>query len=342
MKNKILSSPALLVLLSTATHAATPFDIPKESGWSGFISGGVNITQNKSNLYLGPTGENDGNKYVEDKNSSVKARSKLAPSFNVDLRYTLGDSRTQFYLGNLIQDSVRLDFSQQVGVRQQVGQSGIFSASYVFSGLANKVWQDPYAFGVDRSDTKRNTRGVQIGWQNILGSNFSADYTYRNLSIKNETSGQLLYQNNELTSTQMQMLDRNGYSNSSRISYFYAINQRQYLIPEFRYVDNQRNGSAMSNQQYGMLVSYFWRSMPYNLVSNIYVGKIDYSQENPIFGKKTNSTDFAANVTLFRSNIFHMPKLSLYGSLAYGEIDSDVTFFNSQLSNLAIGMMYRF
>lgn len=341
MKNKILLSASLLVPLS-GTYAATPLDIPKESGWSGFISGGINATQNKSNLYLGPTGEDDANRYVENKDASAKSKNKLSPSFNLDLRYTLGESRTQFYLGNLIQDSVRLDFSQQLGVRQQIGQNGILSAAYVFSGLANNVWQDPYAFGVARSDTKRDTKGALIGWQNILGSNFSADYTYRNLSIDNEISGQYLYQNNELTSAQMRMLDRNGYSHTSRVSYFYAINQSQYLVPELRYVDNQLEGDAVSNQQYGMLVSYFWRAMPYSLVSNIYLGKTDYTKANPVFDNKTDSTDFAANVMLFRNNIFNMPKLSVYGSLAYGKINSDVEFFNSQLSNFSVGMMYRF
>ncbi|MGL5799287.1 MAG: DUF2860 family protein, partial [Plesiomonas sp.] len=144
------------------------------------------------------------------------------------------------------------------------------------------------------------------------------------------------------TSEQMQMLDRNGHSHTSRISYFYAINKTQYLVPEFRYINNQLEGESVSNQQYGMLVSYFWRGMPYNLVSNVYLGKIDYNNENPVFGKKTDSTDFAANVILFRNNIFNMPKLSVYGSLAYGKINSDVDFFNSQLSNFSVGMMYRF
>lgn len=349
MKTKALITLPLLTIAGYA-NAAGPFDIPTESGWSGFVSAGVNVTRNSSNLYLGPSGEDGANKQVNSLTSDPSGKNQVSPAFNLDLRYTLGDSGTQFYLGNLIQDTVRLDFSQQLGVRQRLGQSGIVSVSYVFSGFPNKVWQDPYAIGTDRSDTRRDINGVQVGWQNIMGSNFSADYSYRDISVDSENSGQFLLNNIDpilgrtLTQQEVNMLKRSGKSHTSKVSYFYAIDQRQSLIPEFRYVDNSLDGDAMSNTQFGGLLSYFWRSedSQYNIVSNLYLGKTDYSDANPVFGQKTDSTDFAANVVLFKNNIFDVKKLSAYAGVAYGEINSDVNFFNTTLTNFTTGLLYRF
>lgn len=349
MKTKALITLHLLTMAGYA-NAAGPFNIPKESGWSGFVSAGVNVTRNESNLYIGPSGEDGANKQVNSLTSDPSGKNRVSPAFNLDLRYTLGDSGTQFYLGNLIQDTVRLDFSQQLGVRQRIGQSGIVSASYVFSGLPSKVWQDPYALGSNRSDTRRDINGIQLGWQDILGSKFSADYTYRDISIDNENSGQYLLTNQDpilgrtLTPHEVNMLNRSGKSQSTKVSYFYSIDSHQYLIPEFRYVDNALDGDAVSNKQYGGLLTYFWQSSDsqYSVVSNLYLGKTNYSESNPVFGQKTDSTDFAANFVLFKNNIFDMPKLSAYAGLAYGDINSDVNFFNTTLTSVTGGLMYRF
>lgn len=349
MKTKALVTLPLFAITGYA-NAAGPLDIPTDSGWSGFVSAGVNVTRNTSNLYIGPSGDSGANKQVNSLTSDPSGKNHVSPAFNLDLRYTLGESGTQFYLGNLIQDTVRLDFSQQIGVRQRVGQSGIVSASYVFSGLPNKVWQDPYALGTDRNDTRRDINGVQLGWQNIFGSHFSADYTYRDISVDNENSGHYLLNNQDailgrsLTPHEVNMLNRNGKSQSTKVSYFYAIDSHQYLIPEFRYVDNALDGDAVSNKQYGGLISYFWRSADsqYNVVSNLYLGKTDYSESNPVFGQKTDSTDFAANIVLFKNNIFDVQKLSAYAGLTYGEINSDVNFFNTTLTSFTGGLLYRF
>ena len=69
--------------------------------------------------------------------------SGLTPLLNADIRYTFADTRTQIFLGNLILDAVRFDFTQQLGLRQEMGDKGIVATSLVFNVMPVELWSDP-------------------------------------------------------------------------------------------------------------------------------------------------------------------------------------------------------
>ena len=119
-----------LTLLVANNAYADLGDIPKESGWSGFLLGGVNTLDYKSNFYSG-----DDSKEQISSLGSADNVSSVNPLLNADIRYTFADTRTQVFLGNLIQDAIRFDFTQQLGIRQEMSNKGIVAGSVVFNAM---------------------------------------------------------------------------------------------------------------------------------------------------------------------------------------------------------------
>jgi hypothetical protein len=158
---------------------------PRQTGWSGFLLGGVNAGSHKSNFYAG----DDSNSRIDDLGSPGR-ESGLSPLLNADIRYTFADTRTQVFLGNLIQDAVRFDFTQQLGLRQEMGDKGIVATSLVFNLMPVELWSDPFATGVDRSATDLTSKGVRFAWDKIWGSNVYATLTSREVELDEERSGQ--------------------------------------------------------------------------------------------------------------------------------------------------------
>lgn len=91
MRNTTLLGLGLLV---AANAYADLGDIPKESGWSGFLLGGVNTLNYKSNFYSG-----DDNKEHIDSLGNADSNSTFSPLFDADIRYTFADTRTQVFWG---------------------------------------------------------------------------------------------------------------------------------------------------------------------------------------------------------------------------------------------------
>ena len=200
MRNTTLLGLGLLVANSAYADLGS---IPKESGWSGFLLGGVNVINYESNFYSG-----------DDENSrlsglgSPESSSTVTPLLNADIRYTFADTRTQVFLGNLIQDAIRFDFTQQFGIRQEMSDKGVVAGSMVFSGMPSEQWSDPFAVGVDRQSTDIKSKGVRFAWDKIWGSDFYGSLTTRNIEVDDEHSGK---QYDQLKGTNYaSKLDRNG------------------------------------------------------------------------------------------------------------------------------------
>jgi hypothetical protein len=121
MRNHVLLSLGLLV--ATTAHADLGRSPPDRL--VRFLLGGVNAGSHKSNFYAG----DDSNSRIDDLGAPGR-ESGLSPLLNADIRYTFADTRTQVFLGNLIQDAVRFDFTQQLGLRQEMGDKGIVATSW--------------------------------------------------------------------------------------------------------------------------------------------------------------------------------------------------------------------
>ncbi|MBP4040084.1 DUF2860 family protein [Aeromonas sp. SrichE-2G] len=332
MRNHVLLSLGLLV--ANAAHADLG-EIPRVSGWSGFLLGGVNATSYESNFYAG----DDSNSRIQDL-GSPDSESGLSPLINADIRYTFADTRTQVFLGNLIQDAVRFDFTQQFGLRQEMGDKGIVATSLVFNLMPVKLWSDPFATGVDRSETDLESKGVRFAWDRIWGSNFYGTLTSREVELDEERSGQQY----DLThgTHYAPMLDRNGKIHAIELSYQWHLAGNQLLEPAILYKEADLDGSAESYQNTGLQLTYAKRGPQWSIVSNVYGGKRKYDEANPLFGQRADASEFALNGTFFWHNLFGVKSLSSTFTLAYSSADSDIDFYDSHATRVSTGLLYNF
>lgn len=132
----------VLSIWGSAAFAIEP--IPQESGFSGFMNIGGLYVDVKSNMIAGNDFADVGKKKINSIYKSPDSESDFMPMFNFEFRYTFADSRTQIYAGNTLEDFLRFDLTAQVGVRQEMPDSSVVAASFVFSSIPAEVWKDPY------------------------------------------------------------------------------------------------------------------------------------------------------------------------------------------------------
>lgn len=325
----------LLTLMGSYAHAEFN-PIPKESGFSGYGLLGGSYTEVNSNVLVGPK------KSESQRLSSLDSQASsdgVSPDLNLDLRYTFADSRTQVYLGNLIQDAVTLDFTQQLGVRTEMADKGIGSIAYVFSGIPGQVWSNPYQTGSNREETDRDSQGVRLGWDEIWGTKFAANYTYRKVEIENEQSGAGLP---GLTLEERALLDRNGETQALYLSYYWMGKQGGILSPSITYTRNNADGGAASYDRFSGQLSYAWMQPKYSLVTNLVVNQLQYDEVNPVFGEKVDATEWGLNANFFWNKLAGVDKLSAVFSASYGESDANVDFFDSDMTRISAGLLYKF
>ena len=192
-KTIFLTIAALAVfLLLGATWASALDPIPQESGFSGFIRPGVGYLNYKSNMVASIQGFDLSKETNDSLSDSPDSETTALVTVPFTLAYTFADTRTQVFLGTDLTDLIRFDYTQQIGVKQGIGDFGILQAGFLFSALPAKVWKDPYLVGQDRIDTKRKSTGARLTWDRIFGSGFQMQYTYRKVDISSEKSGDSL------------------------------------------------------------------------------------------------------------------------------------------------------
>lgn len=330
--NKLMLAVSLGLLSQAAMAEMAP--IPQQSGFSGFGLLGGGYSNVNSNFVVGP--KKDSSRHLDSLNSHTGSDGGSL-DLNLDLRYTFADSRTQLFLGNLIQDAVRLDFTQQFGVRQQIGNKGILSGAFVFSGVPGKVWKDPYAAGTDRETTDRKSNGMRLGWDGIWGSQFSTNYTVRKIEIDDENSGASL-----LTPSQQALLDRNGNDQTIDLAYNLVGPQGSVLSPMISYTRYDADGDAAGFDRTAFQLTYALQQAQYSLVTNFFAGQVEYNAVNPVFGRTVKADEWGVNANLFWHNLWNVKPLSAVFSASYGSSDANVDFFDTELSRISAGLMYKF
>lgn len=331
MKDKVFL--ILASIFVPASHAEI-INIPKETGFSGFIMGGASYINYSSNLYKGQSDSNDEHSglYNEPKN-----RSTGVPLLGLDLRYTFADSRTQIFFGNLIQDAVQFDFTEQLGVRQEIGDKGIVALSYVFPLMPTETWSDPYASG-NRDDTDIKSGGVRFAWDKIWATRFNATLTYRKFDIDEEKSGDSL----ALDTDQQALLDRNGNLTSMSVAYNWVLNSSNIVTPQLIFGVGDFDGKAMSYDRTAAKVSYLHIQNQWTFATNIYAGKVDYDRANPVFGKRIDTNEFGVNASFFLNSIFGVEDLTWLVSGSYAVSDSDIDFFKKDMNSVSTALVYDF
>ena len=345
-KTGLISLAILITIFLIGADVATALDpIPQESGFSGFIRPGVGYLKYKSNMVASIQGFDLSKETNDSLFDSPDSETTGLVTVPFTLAYTFADTRTQVFFGTDLTDLIRFDMSQQIGVKQGIGNLGLLQAGILFSGMPAKVWKDPYLTGEDRDDTKRNSTGARLTWDRIFGSWFQVQYTYRNVDIDTEESGDSV---GFLTSSDRKLLERDSDRHTADIAYRFRFAKNHTLAPAFIYTNDDRDGKAMKNDAYDLQLTYAYlnRNNPFSFTGNAFIGQADYDKRNPIYDKKQEDDRFGVQGTLYWENPW---KWSFLGSMpmnffiggAYAKTDANIDFYDQEAIMGNVGVFFK-
>ena len=331
----------LAVAVAPAALAIEP--IPSTPGWRGFVVVGGGYADLKSNTVAGNNLIDIGQPVINSVAQRPSSDDTFHPVITGEINYTFS-SGWQAFFGTSLEDAVTLDGVTQLGARKDLGSAGILQGGFLFSGIPTQVWEDPYAEGVSREETDRDSTGVRLEWDRILGSAFDVTFSYRDISIDSERSGQ------GVTSVAcdaacQELLVRDGDQFSFDASYLFRFGgegRRHLVRPLVRYTVDDREGDAISGDGYRLQLSYIFVGQGYSVASNVAYGSSSQDERNPIFGARTDTDGVVVDTTLFYRLPFESGRWQAVGSVLWGEGDSDVAFHDSEIFMINAGVMYRF
>jgi hypothetical protein len=330
---------AIVAIVPLAAEGALD-QIPSETGFSGAVLLGAGWVEAENNLVAGNTFADIGQKRVDTVFDDPESEDDVIPVFSGDLRYTVGKWRTQFFFGSDITDLVRFDFANLLGVRKQFDSLGILSIAAAVSNFPAEVWEDPYLAGVDRKKTDRDSQGLRFDWSRIFNSNFSVKVNYRDIDVDKERSGTDPALG--LTDEGIRDLRRDGEKTTVNVEYLWKIGERQALIPEIFWIDDDRDGSAVTSEAFGGQLSWTYLGDPWTVVLTGAVFETSYDKRNPIYGKKADEDAYSLGATVFYKLPTDSGRWSIFGSAAYADSDSDIDFHDSTITLISGGVRFRF
>jgi hypothetical protein len=335
-----LSVAAIAALASPLAAAIEP--IPSTPGWRGFVVLGAGYVDLESNFVAGNNLIEVGQPIIDSVAQSPPSDDTFHPVVTGEINYTF-DNGWQAFFGTSLEDAVTLDGAAQLGVRKDLGSAGILQGGFLFSGIPTQTWEDPYAEGVKREETDRDSAGVRLQWDRILGSAFELTFSYRDISIDTERSGEGVV-SVACDAACQDLLRRDGDQYHFDASYLFRLGegQRHLVRPMIRYTIDDRDGEAISGDAYRLQLSYIFLGQGYTVASNIAYATVSHDARNPIFDARTDTDGVVVDTTLFYRLPVESGRWQAVGSVLWGEGDSDVAFHDSEIFMISVGAMYRF
>lgn len=329
-----------LLLVASGSAWAQLNPIPKESGFSGFANLGAMYLDVESNMVAGNEIADVGNSVITSLATSPGSNDDVIPMVNFDLRYTFASTRTQLFLGNSLENLLRFDLAAQAGVRQGVSDKSSVSASFVFTSFPAEVWADPYVVNTPRVDTDRKSNGVRLNWQKALDSEFTVQYTYRDIDIDNELSGLTQLR---LPPAQASLLRREGDQHAAEVRYAWEFAPKHTLVPAYRFTKFDLDGGAMANDRNALQITYAYSGDTVSLAVNAEFANSSYDSINPIFLTTRDDDSYGVGAQVFWHRPFGAPEgLSLLGTVFASDSDSNINFYDEKIFATGLSVFYRF
>jgi len=324
-------------------YAQALTSIPTTSGWGGFILVGSGYISMQTNLVAsGPVslGRPSGYKNIESIFSSPVTKSYLGALFPTEINYTFAKSKTQLFLGNRVEDLIRMDIPFSLGVRQELKDSSILAFQVITTPNVS-LWKDPYAENVDRENTNIILPGVRLTWGRIFKTGLELAASYRFLNLDAERSGEALIQQNRLNPDLQHLLNREG--KLLRLQALYALKINRHRIePVIQYNSEFLDGEAMATKGYVFRVNYLYPTRKVIFDVNLNFGSRKAQAVNPIYNERFDAVRYGGVFAAFvpiklgKSN-----RWSVFTLAEYLTEDSNINFFDAQSYAILGGLSYR-
>jgi hypothetical protein len=243
-----------------------------------------------------------GDSVIDDIDSPPDSDSAAVPMLNFESSYTFVESRTQNYVGNLLEDFLSFDLYALAGIHQDMKSAGIFSFAVIGTSLSADVWQDPYQTGVKRKDTERSGSGYRVSWERLFNSGLATQFSSKKIDIDDERNGKGL----GLSQDERGLLNRNGDLNQLELGYEFQLSGgRHILTPSLVYHDAAMDVGAMAHDGCGASLNYIYlHSDRWRWVFNLGYRNCEYDGVNPVYGVKDDADNYGASATVFYSAPF--------------------------------------
>ena len=354
-KTARIIKPAIpLCILASALLSQSLMALPiaKETGFSGFIAGGVLGLEYKSNFVTGNAIDDSlSNDTINSLEDEASTESAVLPNFDYNLKYTFAEAETEIFLGTELLDLLTFDGTTRLGVRKNFSGVGILGISLLASTVPTETWADPYDTSGPRQSTERTTNGVAIAWEQIAGSKFDLEVRVRKLELDGGDKSGLNapYEGQDPTSLTLtpqelnQQLNREGDLTMMIASYTWNFDKKHFLRPEFRYQDYDLDGQAMKAQEPEFRLNYLYNGANWKLVGVVVASQVEFDNINPLFGRKADGNGIGAGFTAGYKDPFGWSKqLSLLGTVGSYEFDSDIDFYDMSGSVVSLNALFRF
>jgi hypothetical protein len=333
----------LVQLFPIIVYAQALPSIPTTSGWGGSALTGPAYISIQTNLIAsGPItlGRPSGYKNIESIFSAPVRKSYLAALFPLDINYTFAKSKTQLFLGNRVEDIIRMDLPFNLGVRQELKDSSILAFQVIMTPNVS-VWKDPYAENVDRESTDIILPGVRLTWGRIFKTGLELAASYRFLNLDAERSGEALIQQNRLNPDLQHLLNRGGKLLRLQALYALRINRHRFE-PVIQYNSEFLDGAAMATKGYVFRVNYLYptRKVIFDVLLNF--GSRKAQAVNPIYNERFDAVRYGAVFAAFAPiKLGKSNRWSVFTLAEYLREEANINFYDAESYAIVVGLSYR-
>lgn len=318
-------------LMSTTTQARP---LAKESGFGFTINVNAGYSAKESQFNT-----DSDNKQTKDLQNSGEKISEAIVFPLARLSYTLDSKKTQFFLGNSLENVSQGQFQLELGFTHQFADRTQLTMAY-FPELPgfSETWEDPYLVGADRKKTDQTSQGGRLELKHILGSPFTFKYGYAKNDIDEETSGSNL----GLSLDQQQSLVRDADLHRFTGEMFIPLGKGLFFQPSINYTLGDAKGDAMSFDEYGARLTLTKITGRHRITGNLYYANAKYDGSNPIFDKTQKDDKYGAFGLYVYDRPFDWDNASFTLLGAAVASSSNITFYEKSNYSIAMGLAYTF
>ncbi len=229
-------------------------------------------------------------------------------------------------------------------MRKDLNGNGIASIAYITSGvLPTHVYEDPFNVESTR-EADRDMQGIQFGLDDIFNSGVSVEFALKDVDVVEENSGQSLVESGQIDESEQGLLKRTGVTRVAKVSYLHSFSPSHYIEPEFVVERADKDGEAIAHDRYGASLSYFYLKGRFSFVGQLAYSHSEYDEISPVWDlyEVGDNNISGASLVFSYAKPFDWENMSLVTSLAYGNENSNIDFYDAHIATASMGMLYQF
>ena len=321
MKMQFLGLTAMVFSAASALDAAETRD-----QWRGSVGFGAVVIDSGNNL--NPEGSQ---KRLDDLSSAADPETSFIPAILPEVTWDAGEpGGFKFYLTTDPPIDEVGGFALNLGTTYRIANIGIGDTALFFTPFA-KVWEDPYATGVDRRETDTTKYGFRVGLNRIMDTGLRSQFVYLNDSVDDDVIGRLIPE-----------LERDGAIYSLNLNYSYYYSESLEIRPRMSFRQGTYEGEANSFTKVKADLEMRYQTGKWMVVPRVYYSHSDYEEIHPVFGVTRKNDGYGASLMATYLEPFNQKNWSATSLVSISRGDSNIDFFDTKATTVGAMLSYHF